>query len=93
MRRKHTALFIKVLAVFFAAVGIFTVMRLQLQRNELLEEMEQLRAEYEENAATIEELKEDLEAPVDLEYIIRVARERLGLCMPYEIVFYNDLAH
>lgn len=93
MKKRHTSLLIKVLAVFFAAVGIFTVMRLQLQRNELMKEIDQLRAEYEENAAVIEELKEDLSAEVDLEYIIRVAREKLGLCMPYEIVFYNDLAH
>ena len=68
-------------------------MRLQLQRNELMKEIDQLRAEYEENSAVIEELKEDLAAEIDLEYIIRVAREKLGLCMPYEIVFYNDLAH
>ena len=79
-------------AVFFAVIGIFTVMRLQLKRNELLKEIEALKESYDGNMAVIEELKEDLEAPIDLQYIIRVAREKLGLCMPHEIVFYNDLA-
>ncbi len=91
-KQKGTALIIKVLAVFFAVVGIFTVMRLQLKRNELLNEIERLKESYDGNMAVIEELNEDMNAPVDLEYIIRVAREKLGLCMPHEIVFYNDLA-
>lgn len=91
-KQRGTALIIKVLAVFFAVVGVFTVMRLQLKRNELLKEIEVLKESYDGNMAVIEELKEDLEAPIDLQYIIRVAREKLGLCMPHEIVFYNDLA-
>ena len=89
---RGTALIIKVLAVFFAVVGILTVMQLQLKRNELLAEIEALKESYDGNMAEIEELREDLEAPIDLAYIIRVAREKLGLCMPHEIVFYNDLA-
>lgn len=91
-KQNSTALIIKVLAVFFAVVGVFTVMRLQLKRNELLNEIEKLRESYDGNMAVIEELKEDADAPVDIAYIIRVAREKLGLCMPHEIVFYNDLA-
>ena len=91
-KQRGTALIIKVLAVFFAVIGMFTVMRLQLKRNELLKEIEALKESYDGNMAVIEELKEDLEAPIDLQYIIRVAREKLGLCMPHEIVFYNDLA-
>lgn len=91
-KQRGTALIIQVLAVFFAVIGIFTVMRLQLKRNELLKEIEALKESYDGNMAVIEELKEDLEAPIDLQYIIRVAREKLGLCMPHEIVFYNDLA-
>ena len=42
-KQRGTALIIKVLAVFFAVIGIFTVMRLQLKRNELLKEIEALK--------------------------------------------------
>ena len=77
------------LAVFFAVVGIFTVMRLQLKRNELLNEIEDLKESYDGNMAVIEELKEDMDAPVDLAYIIRVAREKLGLVSADDEVYYN----
>ena len=90
-KQRGTALIIKVLAVFFAVVGIFTVMSLQLKKNQLLEEIDRLKEDNEDNLAIIEGLREDLDAPVDMDYIIRVARERLGLCLPHEIVFYNDL--
>ena len=90
-KSRGTALPIKVLAVFFLAVGIFTVLRIQLKKNEILESTAQLEREYAENLEEIEKLREDLEAPVDRDYLIRVAREKLGLCMPDEIIFYNDL--
>ena len=41
----------------------------------------------------IKQLEEDLNSPIDRDYIIRIARKKLGLCMPNEIVFYNDLAN
>jgi len=91
-KQKGTALVIKVLAVFFAAVGIFTVLRLQLKKNAILEETAILEQQYYENLEKIDALKEDISAPIDREYIIRIAREKLGLCMPDEIIFYNDLA-
>ena len=48
--------------------------------------------EYDKDRLTveIEELKYLIDCPVDREYIVRVAREKLGLALPDEIVYYND---
>jgi hypothetical protein len=31
-----------------------------------------------------------LDAPLDDEFKIRIAREKLGMCFPDEIIFYSD---
>ena len=36
-------------------------------------------------------LTELLSSPVDYDYIVRVAREKLGLHLPDEIIYYNDI--
>ena len=39
----------------------------------------------------VEELQERLETPLDRDYIIRIARDKMGYALPNEIIFYNDL--
>ncbi len=50
-----------------------------------------------EKEAYIIELKNDiqrleymLEAPLDDEFKIRIAREKLGMCFPDELIFYSN---
>jgi cell division protein FtsB len=50
-----------------------------------------------ENEAYIAELKDDIQrlqymvdAPLDDEFKIRIAREKLGMCFPDEIIFYSN---
>lgn len=38
----------------------------------------------------VEQLRYLLKAPLDDEYKIRIAREKLGMCFPDEIVFHTD---
>ena len=56
----------------------------QMKKQELEARVDSL--EYE-----IDELEYLLESPVDYDYIVRVAREKLGLHLPNEIVYYNDI--
>jgi len=96
MRKKQkrgTPLSVKVVAVIFAAIGLFSVLRLQLMKNELKRDIELMQQAYAENMELIKQLEEDLNSPIDGDYIIRIARKKLGLCMPNEIVFYNDLSN
>ena len=46
-----------------------------------------------ENAQRLinERLQTELDAPVDDEYIEKVAKEKLGYRKPAEIIFYNDI--
>ena len=39
----------------------------------------------------VEQLRYLLKAPLDDEYKIRIAREKLGMCFPDEIIYYTDL--
>lgn len=70
------------------SIGIFanSVMRY----NALLEEQRELEhklASYEEMK---EELQELLNSDYDYEYIVKIAKEQLGLYFPDEEIFYND---
>ncbi len=54
-------------------------------------------ATKDEKAAYAEDLKNDVQrleymvdAPLDDEFKIRIAREKLGMCFPDEIIFYGD---
>ena len=71
-----------------ASLAIFATGVLRYQ--ELMREKENLESERDRIAVEIEELRYLIDCPVDREYIIRVARERLGLNLPDEIVYYND---
>lgn len=64
--------------------GIMKFDELQSKKQELERQIEDV--EYE-----IEELKYFIDCPIDYDYIVRVAREKLNLRLPDEIVYYNDI--
>ena len=61
-----------------------------LKYQELMREKAALEYDKDRLTVEIEELKYLIDCPVDREYIVRVAREKLGLALPDEIVYYND---
>lgn len=61
-----------------------------IKYTELQREKESLELKKAELSEEVEELKYLLDHPIDGEYIIRMAREKLGLNLPGEIVYYND---
>ena len=79
--------FLILLFIFAVIFFLWSLMRY----NEIMDQKE-------ENAARIEQLAEDnarlrylVEAPLDDAYKIRIAREKLGMCFPDEIVFYTEM--
>lgn len=70
---------------------IVTLVSVQIRHNELTEEREKLEERIEDVEGNIDELKNRLDTPFDHEYIIALAKEKLGYCLPDEIIFYNDL--
>lgn len=61
-----------------------------IKYTELQREKQSLEIKKAELSEEVEELKYLLDHPIDGEYIIRMAREKLGLNLPGEIVYYND---
>ena len=73
-----------VASIALFAAGVIKYQELVCKREALEEDKARLEDE-------IEELKYLLDCPVDREYIIRMAREKLGLNLPEEIVYYDDV--
>lgn len=81
------------IGVFLALLLIFAIVYFLWSLMQYNEEMEK-KAEKEEYIA---ELKDDIQrlqymvdAPLDDEFKIRIAREKLGMCFPDEIIFYGN---
>ena len=79
--------FLLLLLIFAVAFFMWSIMRY----NEIMKDKEE-KAEY------ILQLKDDIDrleylvdAPLDDAYKIRVAREKLGMCFPDEIIYFNDI--
>lgn len=84
-------MFVKIAVIIVVAVCLITILNLQIQFNKLNEEKKLLEEQVREYSEDIEELKAEIERPFDDEYVIRVAREKLGYHLPDEIIYYNDL--
>ena len=61
-----------------------------MKYSELQREKDALENKVEEYEAEVEELEFLINSPVDYEYIIRVAKEKLNLLLPDEIIYHND---
>ena len=57
--------------------------------NEIMEEAEKQDAKIEKLTDEIERLEYLVDAPLDEDYKIRIAREKLGMCFPNEIIFHT----
>lgn len=77
----------------FMIIGVVSIVKLQLEYNSLKMRRDVLAAEIQATSERIEMLQTTLDAPFDDEYIIKIAREKLNLRLPEEIVYYNNLIH
>ena len=61
-----------------------------MRYNEAMEKKEEKEAYVAELKNEIQRLEYMLDAPLDDEFKIRIAREKLGMCFPDEIIFYSN---
>lgn len=61
-----------------------------MKYDELQGRKEELEKKVDAYEYEIEELRYLIDSPIDYDYIVRVAREKLNLHLPDEIVYYND---
>lgn len=87
---KDNLLFKLALSVL-AVCCVVMIISLQLQYNRLKQQKDMLALEIQETETRIEAVQDMLDMPFNHEYVIKIAREKLNLRLPEEIVFYNDL--
>ncbi len=88
---RNSNMIIKIGAIAFVIIGLFTVARLEMKYNEMETMRKALEQQYLENEEMIEALERDRDAEFNEEYVKKIAREQLNLCMPEEVIFYNDI--
>ena len=77
------------LAILLAvSIGMFVTSLMKY--SELQREKEALEQKVEEYENEIERLEYLIDCPVDYDYIVRIAREKLNLYLPDDIIYYND---
>ncbi len=81
-----TRLLLAVLLISSLAAFVTGLMRY----SELKREKEVLEQKVEEYEAEVEKFEYLIDCPVDYDYIVRVAKEKLNLYLPDEIIYHND---
>ncbi len=89
-RMKHSFLF-SIIVVLFVFFCLMTIVKLQIEINNINLQNKTLREENEEIRYQNDELNNDLSLEKNEEYYIKKGREKLNLRLPEEIIFYNDL--
>ncbi len=74
--------------ILVVSLGMFITSLMRYGELEREKEALEAKVEYYENE--IERLNYLIECPVDYDYIVRMAREKLNLHLPDEIIYYND---
>lgn len=87
------SLFLRIFLVVLVGLTVTILATRIMEYNRLKAEASQLQLQIAEKQESVDRLQYLVDAPVDREYIIRVAREKLGLNFPDEIVYYNNLNH
>ncbi|MBQ7922330.1 MAG: septum formation initiator family protein [Clostridia bacterium] len=88
--RASKNLFIKIAVLIFSVFCFISLLSLKLKNNSLQEQAENLNRQVLEYTDYINELQATLDAPLDDEYVAEIARDKLGLRHPQEVVFYSD---
>ena len=78
--------FLILLFVFSIVFFLWSLMKY----NKIMEDKKEDETYVEHLYDEIEELEYLLDAPLDDAYKIRIAREKLGMCFPDEIIFYTE---
>ncbi len=90
MKNARLNFFIKLTILVVICFCAVNIIRLRTEYNSLIEAQNKLEQQKEVYEEEIERLKSELERPMDDEYVMRIAREKLNYYLPDEVIFYND---
>ena len=86
--RVRVVMRILLLVLVITAIATFTTALMRY--SELQREKEALEDKVNEYEAEVEKLEYLIDSPVDYDYIVRIAKEKLNLYLPDEIIYNND---
>ena len=81
----------KLAVIMFIAAGISSSARMLVKYNEYRDKIDELSADKMKYEESIERIRYELEQEFDDEYVEKIAKEKLNLCRPDEVVYYNGL--
>lgn len=92
IKRPVVSTTVKLLLIGLLIASVIIFITGYIKYTELKNDKEALQAQIKEKEEDIEEAEYLLDIPLtDKDYIIRIAKEKLGLFLPDEIVYYSDL--
>ena len=80
-------LFLILLFIFAVTFFLWSVLRY----NKLMDEKREREEYANELSEKINELEYLVDMPLDDKFKVRIAREKLGMCFPDEMIFYTDM--
>lgn len=90
VKTPHIKVVARLLLTVLIIVSVTAFVTGIMKYNELQREKDALEDKVDEYEAEIEELEYLINSPVDYDYIIKVAKEKLNLLLPDEIIYHND---
>lgn len=86
-------IFFKIAIIMMAVFCVITLFSVNAEKQSLEAQRDALKDEIARCRENILSMENDLSKPYDDEYIIRVAREKLNMHLPEEIVFITDFTN
>ncbi len=90
MRTPHIKVMSRLLLGALIIISISAFGAALVRYGELQREKKALEEKVDEYEAEVERLEYLIDCPVDYDYIVRVAKEKLNLYLPDEIIYHND---
>lgn len=91
MKKAKHGFLLKIIIVMFVFLCVVTIIKLQVEYNNLSATKDEIIAANEALRDEIDLMNGTLSQPKDEQYYEEMARKKLNLRLPEEIIFYNDL--
>ncbi len=92
MKTKKTGIAVKLAIIVFTLFCIVTLFVQKIQIDNLNSEINDLREKNKHQEEYNAKLKNRLNSELDDDYVEDIAKDKLNLVLPEEIIFYNDIA-
>ena len=89
-KKTAASLLIQIFLILLFVFAVVFFLKSLMNYNEIMEETKKQEQKIEKLNREITELEYLVDAPLDEDYKIRIAREKLGMCFPDEIIFHTD---